>query len=126
MQIVMVTPRELVKILEYKQTQVLNNVRIRSKAGAFREQWQMGTHLRYNIQSPTILVDTVNALGMPLAQVIQIVKTDCANLKNVHVVYDEQRPMDKKFDLIVDLSQNGLRLLFDPLVQRLKVIFRDK
>ena len=59
---------------------------------------------------------------MPLAQVIQIVKADCANLKDVHVVYDEQRPTDKRFDLIVDLSQNGLRLRFDPLVQRLKVI----
>ena len=60
---------------------------------------------------------------MPLAQVIQIVKTDCANLNDVHVIYDEQKPMDKRFDLIVDLSQNGLRLLFDPQVQRLKVIF---
>lgn len=62
-------------------------------------------------------------LGMPLAQVIQILKADCSNLKDVNVIYDEQRPMDKKFDLIVELSQNGLRLLFDPLVQRLKVIF---
>ena len=60
-------------------------------------------------------------LGMPLAQVIQILKADCNNLKDVNVIYDEQRPMDKKFDLIVDLSQNGLRLRFDPLVQRLKV-----
>ena len=58
---------------------------------------------------------------MPLAQVIQILKADCGNLKDVNVIYDEQRPMDKKFDLIVDLSQNGLRLRFDPLVQRLKV-----
>lgn len=60
-------------------------------------------------------------LGMPLAQVIQILKADCSNVKDVNVIYDEQRPMDKKFDLIVDLSQNGLRLRFDPLVQRLKV-----
>ena len=58
---------------------------------------------------------------MPLAQVIQIVKADFSNLKDVNVIYDEQRPMDKKFDLIVDLTQNGLRLRFDPLVQRLKV-----
>ena len=57
---------------------------------------------------------------MPLGQAIQIVKADCSNLKDVHVVYDEQRPMDRKFDLIVDLSQNGLRLRFDPLAQRLK------
>jgi len=59
---------------------------------------------------------------MPLAQVIQILKTDCANIKDVHVIYDEQRPMDKKIDLMVDLSQNGVRLRFDPLVQRLKVM----
>lgn len=59
---------------------------------------------------------------MPLAQVIQILKADCANVKGVHVIYDEQQPMNKKFDLTVDLSQNGLRLRFDPLVQQLKVI----
>lgn len=58
---------------------------------------------------------------MPLAQIVQILKADCANLKDVHVIYDEQRPMDKKVDLVVDLSQNGVRFRFDPVVQRLKV-----
>lgn len=59
---------------------------------------------------------------MPLAQVIQILKADCANIKDVNVIYDEKRPMDKKFELIVDLTQNGLRLRFEPLAQQLKVM----
>ena len=60
-------------------------------------------------------------LGMPLAQAIQILKMECANIRDVQVIYNEQRPLDEKFDLTINLSQDGVRLCFDPVVQRLKV-----
>lgn len=59
---------------------------------------------------------------MPLAQAIQILKMECANIKDVQVIYNEQRPLDKNFDLTISLSQSGVRLCFDPVVQRLKVL----
>jgi len=62
-------------------------------------------------------------LGMPLAQAIQILKMECTNIKDVQVIYNEQRPLDKNFDLTINLSQCGVRLCFDPVVQRLKVLY---
>ncbi|XP_065889838.1 phagosome assembly factor 1-like isoform X2 [Dysidea avara] len=59
---------------------------------------------------------------MPLAQAIQILKMECANIRDVQVIYNEQRPLDEKFDLTINLSQDGVRLCFDPVVQRLKII----
>uniref|UniRef100_A0A3P8X254 Phagosome assembly factor 1 n=1 Tax=Cynoglossus semilaevis TaxID=244447 RepID=A0A3P8X254_CYNSE len=51
------------------------------------------------------------ALGMPLAQAISILQKHCRIIKNVQV-----------HDLILNLTQDGIKLLFDATNQRLKVI----
>uniref|UniRef100_A0A8C9VH63 Phagosome assembly factor 1 n=1 Tax=Scleropages formosus TaxID=113540 RepID=A0A8C9VH63_SCLFO len=60
------------------------------------------------------------ALGMPLAQAISILQKHCRIIKNVQVLYSEQTPLSH--DLILNLTQDGIKLLFDACNQRLKVI----
>ncbi|KAK6320251.1 phagosome assembly factor 1 isoform X1 [Coregonus clupeaformis] len=60
------------------------------------------------------------ALGMPLAQAISILQKHCRIIKNVQVLYSEQTPLSH--DLILNLTQDGIKLLFDSCNQRLKVI----
>ncbi|KAM8891502.1 phagosome assembly factor 1 isoform 2-T2 [Spinachia spinachia] len=60
------------------------------------------------------------ALGMPLAQAIAILQKHCRIIKNVQVLYSEQTPLGH--DLILNLTQDGIKLLFDAANQRLKVI----
>eukprot|EP00064_Thunnus_orientalis_P002367 superscaffoldBa00000169_g2374 len=60
------------------------------------------------------------ALGMPLAQAISILQKHCRIIKNVQVLYSEQTPLGH--DLILNLTQDGIKLLFDATNQRLKVI----
>uniref|UniRef100_A0A9J8AUX8 Phagosome assembly factor 1 n=1 Tax=Cyprinus carpio carpio TaxID=630221 RepID=A0A9J8AUX8_CYPCA len=60
------------------------------------------------------------ALGMPLAQAISILQKHCRIIKNVQVLYSEQMPLSH--DLILNLTQDGIKLLFDACNQRLKVI----
>ncbi|KAK3570432.1 hypothetical protein QTP86_019316 [Hemibagrus guttatus] len=60
------------------------------------------------------------ALGMPLAQAISILQKHCRIIKNVQVLYSEQMPLSH--DLILNLNQDGIKLLFDACNQRLKVI----
>uniref|UniRef100_A0A8D3E123 Phagosome assembly factor 1 n=1 Tax=Scophthalmus maximus TaxID=52904 RepID=A0A8D3E123_SCOMX len=60
------------------------------------------------------------ALGMPLAQAISILQKHCRIIKNVQVLYSEQTPLSH--DLILNLTQDGIKLLFDATSQRLKVI----
>uniref|UniRef100_A0A674MWQ6 Phagosome assembly factor 1 n=1 Tax=Takifugu rubripes TaxID=31033 RepID=A0A674MWQ6_TAKRU len=62
------------------------------------------------------------ALGMPLAQAISILQKHCRIIKNVQVLYSEQMPLSH--DLILNLTQDGIKLLFDATNQRLKVILR--
>jgi len=82
----------------------------------------MGVHLRQDSKAlKSSFPMYCFPLGMPLAQAIQILKMECDSIKDVQVIYNEQRPLDTKFDLTINLSQNGLRLCFDPVVQRLKV-----
>uniref|UniRef100_A0A673JMR2 UPF0183 protein C16orf70 homolog n=1 Tax=Sinocyclocheilus rhinocerous TaxID=307959 RepID=A0A673JMR2_9TELE len=58
-------------------------------------------------------------LGMPLAQAIPILQKHCRIIKNVQVLYSEQMPLSH--DLILNLTQDGIKLLFDACNQRLKV-----
>uniref|UniRef100_A0AC11EKW5 Phagosome assembly factor 1 n=1 Tax=Ovis aries TaxID=9940 RepID=A0AC11EKW5_SHEEP len=60
------------------------------------------------------------ALGMPLAQAVAILQKHCRIIKNVQVLYSEQSPLSH--DLILNLTQDGIKLLFDAFNQRLKVI----
>ena len=59
-------------------------------------------------------------LGMPLFQAVQILQRYCRVIKDVDVVYNEAKPFDS--DLILNLINDGIRLLFDSKSQRLKVI----
>ncbi|XP_002125726.1 phagosome assembly factor 1 [Ciona intestinalis] len=59
-------------------------------------------------------------LGMPIYQAVQIIQRQCRIIKEVHVVYNEKRPFDS--DIILNLINDGIRLLFDSENQRLKVI----
>uniref|UniRef100_A0A8C9D747 Phagophore assembly factor 1 n=1 Tax=Panthera leo TaxID=9689 RepID=A0A8C9D747_PANLE len=57
-------------------------------------------------------------LGMPLAQAVAILQKHCRIIKNVQVLYSEQSPLSH--DLILNLTQDGIKLLFDAFNQRLK------
>uniref|UniRef100_A0A4W4HGH9 Uncharacterized protein n=1 Tax=Electrophorus electricus TaxID=8005 RepID=A0A4W4HGH9_ELEEL len=59
------------------------------------------------------------SLGMPLAQAISILQKHCRVIRNVQVLYSEQMPLSH--DLILNLTQDGIKLLFDACNQRLKV-----
>ncbi|XP_030366768.1 UPF0183 protein C16orf70 homolog isoform X5 [Strigops habroptila] len=59
-------------------------------------------------------------LGMPLAQAVAILQKHCRIIKNIQVLYSEQSPLSH--DLILNLTQDGIKLLFDAFNQRLKVI----
>eukprot|EP00731_Ephydatia_muelleri_P023427 Em0015g1010a len=58
-------------------------------------------------------------LGMPLIQALEILKRQSDVIRKVHITYSEQ-PLD--VDLVVDLVEDGIRLIFDPKCQRLRVI----
>ncbi|KAH0619488.1 hypothetical protein JD844_000148 [Phrynosoma platyrhinos] len=58
-------------------------------------------------------------LGMPLAQAVAILQKHCRIIKNVQVLYSEQSPLSH--DLILNLTQDGIKLLFDAFNQRLKI-----
>ncbi|CAL1272841.1 unnamed protein product [Larinioides sclopetarius] len=57
---------------------------------------------------------------MAFSQVVHILQQQFHTVKNVQVVYSELNPL--VMDLIINLSQDGIRLIFDPLTQRLKII----
>lgn len=59
-------------------------------------------------------------LGMPLAQAVSILQKHCRTIRNVQNLYSEQCPLNH--DLILSLTQDGIKLLFDAYNQRLKVI----
>uniref|UniRef100_A0A8C5PW71 Phagosome assembly factor 1 n=1 Tax=Leptobrachium leishanense TaxID=445787 RepID=A0A8C5PW71_9ANUR len=59
-------------------------------------------------------------LGMPLAQAVSILQKHCRTIRNVQILYSEQCPLSH--DLILSLTQDGIKLLFDAYNQRLKVI----
>ncbi|KAM6945897.1 phagosome assembly factor 1 [Aplochiton taeniatus] len=60
------------------------------------------------------------ALGMPMAQAVSILQKYCRIIKNVQLLYREQTPLGH--DLIQNLTQDGIKLQFDAMSQRLKVI----
>lgn len=59
-------------------------------------------------------------LGMPFHQAVEILKRQCRVIKSVQVLYSETNPLS--VDLILNLNEDGVRLIFDPVVQRLKII----
>ena len=59
-------------------------------------------------------------LGMPLPQVIHIIRQQVEEIRGVNLVYSDQSPLSK--DISLDLSQDGISLIFDCTTQRLKTI----
>ncbi|XP_042896720.1 phagosome assembly factor 1 isoform X2 [Parasteatoda tepidariorum] len=57
---------------------------------------------------------------MAFSQVVHILQQQFQSIKNVQVLYSELNPL--VMDLVINLSQDGIRLIFDPLSQRLKII----
>ncbi|KAL5964498.1 hypothetical protein TSMEX_007737 [Taenia solium] len=59
-------------------------------------------------------------LGMPIHQAIEIFKRLEGIITNIGVWYSEKSPFD--FDILLHLTNDGLKLHFDPRWQRLKLI----
>lgn len=59
-------------------------------------------------------------LGMPLPQIIHIIRQQVEEIKSVTLVYSDQNPIDK--DICLYLPQDGITLVFDCTTQRLRTI----
>ncbi|XP_063848027.1 PHAF1 protein CG7083-like isoform X1 [Scylla paramamosain] len=59
-------------------------------------------------------------LGMHFSQAVAIIQHQVGTIRGVHVLYSDTTSLET--DLILNLSQDGIQLFFDPLCQRLKVI----
>ncbi|XP_067644084.1 PHAF1 protein CG7083 [Eurosta solidaginis] len=59
-------------------------------------------------------------LGMHFSQAIAIIQSQVGIIKGVQVLYSDTNPLG--VDIIINLPQDGVRLIFDPVVQRLKTI----
>lgn len=59
-------------------------------------------------------------LGMPFYQAVNILRKQDRQIKGVQVWYSDQNPMMS--DIVINLSQDGIRLIFDSILQRLKII----
>ncbi|XP_023930822.1 UPF0183 protein C16orf70 homolog [Lingula anatina] len=59
-------------------------------------------------------------LGQPFYQTVNILKRHDRNIKGVQVWYSDQVPLD--MDLVLNLSQDGVKLIYDSYTQRLKII----
>lgn len=57
---------------------------------------------------------------MHFSQSVSIVQSQVGVIKGVQVLYSDTNPLE--VDLVINLPQDGIRLIFDPVVQRLKVI----
>ncbi|XP_014241529.1 UPF0183 protein CG7083 [Cimex lectularius] len=59
-------------------------------------------------------------LGMHFSQAVLILQSQVGVIKGIQVIYSDSNPLSK--DLEIDLTQDGIRLKFDPISQRLKTI----
>nr|CAG4642540.1 EOG090X06XP [Evadne anonyx] len=59
-------------------------------------------------------------LGMQFSQAVCIMQSQVGSMKKVQVIYNENDPLSS--DLVLSLTLDGIRLLFDPVTQRLRVI----
>ncbi|XP_046378450.1 phagosome assembly factor 1-like [Haliotis cracherodii] len=59
-------------------------------------------------------------LGMPVYQAVNILKRQDRIIKGIQVWYSDQNPL--QMDLVLNLSHDGIKLIFDPVSQRLKII----
>ncbi|XP_065092614.1 PHAF1 protein CG7083 [Ochlerotatus camptorhynchus] len=59
-------------------------------------------------------------LGMHFSQAVAIIQSQVGIIKGVQVLYSDTTPLN--VDIIINLPQDGIRLIFDPVQQRLKAI----
>lgn len=59
-------------------------------------------------------------LGMPLGDCIEVLKSSYSTVKDIQLSYNEEQPLDKEITL--DLTNDGVKLIFDQKYQRLKII----
>uniref|UniRef100_A0A2A4IVK6 Uncharacterized protein n=1 Tax=Heliothis virescens TaxID=7102 RepID=A0A2A4IVK6_HELVI len=59
-------------------------------------------------------------LGMHFSQSVAIIQSQVGTIRGVQVLYSDQNPLS--VDLVINMPQDGIRLIFDPVAQRLKVI----
>lgn len=57
---------------------------------------------------------------MHFSQAVAIIQSQVGVIKGVQVLYSETDPLG--VDIIINLPQDGIRLIFDPVVQRMKGI----
>ncbi|KAK9511260.1 hypothetical protein O3M35_005849 [Rhynocoris fuscipes] len=59
-------------------------------------------------------------LGMHFSQAVTILQSQVGVIRGIQVLYSDSNPLSK--DLELNLTQDGIRLKFDPITQRLKII----
>ncbi|XP_054290277.1 PHAF1 protein CG7083-like [Macrosteles quadrilineatus] len=59
-------------------------------------------------------------LGMHFSQAVAIIQSQVGIIKGVQAIYSDSNPLGT--DLVLNLPQDGIRLVFDSVVQRLKII----
>ncbi|XP_034947426.1 UPF0183 protein CG7083 [Chelonus insularis] len=59
-------------------------------------------------------------LGMHFSQSVSIIQSQVGIIRGVQVLYSDTNPLE--VDLVINLPHDGIRLIFDPVVQRLKII----
>ncbi|CAH0551204.1 unnamed protein product [Brassicogethes aeneus] len=59
-------------------------------------------------------------IGMHFSQAVSIIQSQVGIIKGVQVLYNDIKPLE--IDLVINLPQDGIRLFFDPVSQRLKII----
>ncbi|KAM3961464.1 PHAF1 protein CG7083 [Aphomia sociella] len=59
-------------------------------------------------------------LGMHFSQSVAIIQSQVGTIRGVQVLYSDQNPL--LVDLVINMPQDGIRLIFDPVAQRLKII----
>ncbi|XP_037068729.1 UPF0183 protein CG7083-like [Pollicipes pollicipes] len=59
-------------------------------------------------------------LGMHFSQAVCVIQQQVGVIRDVHINYSDTSPLEH--DLVINMTHDGIRLLFDPVGQRLKII----
>ncbi len=57
---------------------------------------------------------------MHFSQAVASIQSHVGVVKGVHIIYSDKDPLG--VDLVINLTQDGIKLIFDPVSQRLKII----
>jgi len=59
-------------------------------------------------------------LGMHFSQAVATIQSLVGSVKGVQILYSDKDPLT--VDLVINLTNDGIKLIFDPINQRLKTI----